>query len=164
MVADSLAKRDLDALTNFETAGNLLTTQAPTRYAVRQVIDQELQASLVRRENAARQSRFRSGGDPSAGDEIFVTPEDKENERKKKKQEEKEALLKSSAVKRDFFGRIIETRPLQEVDGNATCEKKKRQEKEREKREERKVWVTYHEGMNNAVRKPISLAELVSGL
>lgn len=55
-------------------------------------------------------------------------------------------------VMRDFFGRIIESKPLAELDGN--CDRRRRHE-------ERKVWVTYHEGLNNAVRKPISLKEFL---
>lgn len=61
-----------------------------------------------------------------------------------------------TAIKKDFFGRVVEARPLSELDRNA-AEKKAR-------REERKVWVTFHEGLNNAVRKPISLQEFMTGL
>jgi chromosome transmission fidelity protein 18 len=58
-------------------------------------------------------------------------------------------------IKRDFFGRIIEAKALAELDRNAET---------RVRTEERKVWVTYHEGLNNAVRKPISLKDFLSGL
>lgn len=61
-----------------------------------------------------------------------------------------------TVVKKDFFGRVIEAKPLAEVDGNLREKKAKR--------EERKVWVTYHEGLNNAVRKPMSLQEFLRGL
>lgn len=59
-------------------------------------------------------------------------------------------------MKRDFFGRVIEARPLSELDSNSA--------ERRAKREEHKVWVTYHEGLNNAVRKPMSLEEFLKGL
>lgn len=65
--------------------------------------------------------------------------------------DDKPAIL----VKRDFFGRVIEAKPLAELDGNS---------EKRVRKEERKVWVTYHEGLNNAVRKPISLMEFMRGL
>lgn len=59
-------------------------------------------------------------------------------------------------VKRDFFGRIILAQPLAELAGNS--------EEKRAKREEQNVWITYHEGLNNAVRKPMSLHEFMRGL
>lgn len=61
----------------------------------------------------------------------------------------------TTLIKKDFFGRVIEAIPLFDIDGNG--EKMAR-------KEERKVWVTFHEGMNNAVRKPISMGEFLRGL
>ena len=68
-------------------------------------------------------------------------------------------------IKRDFFGRIIQTavRPLSESDGN-NADKRKACSNNVLGKAETKVWVTYHEGMNNAVRKPITLDELLRGL
>ena len=65
---------------------------------------------------------------------------------------------KVAIVKRDFFGRVIvnEARAPSKEDG-----------KERTRRENVKgnrIWVTYNEGFSNAVKKPISLAELMRGL
>lgn len=57
-------------------------------------------------------------------------------------------------VKKDFFGRIIQAQPLAELAGSA-AEKRAGQDK---------VWVTFHEGLNNAVRKPMMLGEFLSGL
>ncbi|KAL2135726.1 hypothetical protein VTI74DRAFT_7243 [Chaetomium olivicolor] len=143
---------DLDALATFETASAyILASQAPTRYAVRQVLDQELQKTLAQKETAARQARLRSGG-PIVP--IDKSVDDKENLPAVNKAEEK------ATVKRDFFGRVIVERPLAETDGNAAG--KKRRERE-ESKERTKVWVTYHEGINNAVRKPISLEEFLRG-
>lgn len=64
---------------------------------------------------------------------------------------------KSAAkVKRDFFGRIIkETAPLKERDmnrGSASSGSKVR------------VWVKYNEGLNNAVRRPITLNDFMKAL
>jgi chromosome transmission fidelity protein 18 len=61
----------------------------------------------------------------------------------------------ATLIKKDFFGRVIEAKPLAELDRNS---------EKRARREERKVWVTFHEGLNNAVRKPISLGEFLRGL
>ncbi|KAI8249047.1 Chromosome transmission fidelity protein 18 [Colletotrichum sp. SAR 10_77] len=144
---------DLDALAIYETAGGLLlSSSAPTRYAVRQCLDQELQKTVILREAAARQARFKAGN-PMGLEEAPVQV-DKENIIK----EQEKALEKS--VKKDFFGRIIPTRPLGEVDPNGTKRKKQREET----KEDIKVWVTYHEGLNNAVRKPISFGEFMKGL
>ena len=138
--------RDLDALSTYETAANLLSSQAPTRYAVRQVIDQELQKTLLTLQAQARQARFLAGGDPTSSAPLPVI------ETKKILEDASSA----TAVKKDFFGRVIEARPLAELVGNDVENKIKR--------EETKVWVTYHEGLNNAVRKPMSLQEFMRGM
>ena len=142
---------DLDALSTFETAASLVSSQAPVRYAVRQVLDQELQRTIAHREALARQARFQAGGAGQLGVSALPTPrfDDKENAKR---------IVgdAKTAVKRDFFGRIVEARPLAEVDGNSMDR--------RQREEPGKVWVTYHEGLNNAVRRPISLQEFLRGL
>ncbi|KAI0193254.1 hypothetical protein EV127DRAFT_12786 [Xylaria flabelliformis] len=148
---------DLDLLATFETSAAVVHgTQAPTRYAVRQVLDQELQKANLLRENAARQARYKAGNPHGSDDYVF---DDKENANVAKGQ-----ALPAIQVKKDFFGRVIklEARPLSESDGNS-ADKRKTGSKPLGK-EETKVWVTYHEGMNNAVRKPITLDELLRGL
>ncbi|KAM0563748.1 hypothetical protein ACHAPJ_001480 [Fusarium lateritium] len=145
---------DLDVLATFETGASLLLpSAAPTRYAVRQVLDQELRKTLVEREALARQSRFQAGN--PLGHVEHLSSEKLLNSKKHALEEsDKDATL----IKRDFFGRIIEARPLAEITGNTPQQKAKKEEKER------KVWVTYHEGLNNAVRKPMSLQEFMRGL
>ncbi|KAI0203725.1 hypothetical protein F4808DRAFT_457436 [Astrocystis sublimbata] len=148
---------DLDMLSTYESsAAMLLGTQAPTRYAVRQVLDQELQKANILRENVARQARYKAGNPHSSEDYVF---DNKENA-----SVGKASALPIMPVKKDFFGRVVqaEVRPLSESDGNST-DKRKPGSKPLGK-EENKVWVTYHEGMNNAVRKPITLNELLRGL
>ena len=67
-------------------------------------------------------------------------------------------LTGDAALKRDFFGRVIQE-PIRDTketqNGNPSDETAKAG---------RKVWVTYHEGFSNAVRKPISMGELLAGL
>lgn len=144
---------DLDALSTYETASNLISSQAPVRFAVRQVLDAELQRTLLQREKAARQARFTGElvSTSAAAAKSLLPLDNKEN---------LEAIIENAkhetVVKKDFFGRVIEAKPLAEVDGNLREKKAKR--------EERKVWVTYHEGLNNAVRKPMSLQEFLRGL
>ncbi|KAM0279850.1 hypothetical protein ACHAQH_004401 [Verticillium albo-atrum] len=143
---------DLDALSVFETATSLLSVQAPTRYAVRQVLDQELQASTVRRENEARQARFQ-GGNP-LGNDVPSTRVEKESVEQKRLK----VLALANRAKKDFFGRIIEEKPLQEVEGDENGAARAVRE------QPVRIWVSYHEGLNNAVRKPISLQELMKGM
>jgi chromosome transmission fidelity protein 18 len=156
----NLGIRDLDVLATYETAGALaLGMQAPTRYAVRQVLDQELQKTMALREAAARQARFKSGN--AAGVNVDYIFDDKENVTMKTGTKNKEFFATGtggSDVKKDFFGRVIveKPRPLGEGDGNAG--------ERATAKPAINVWVTFHEGQNNAVRKPISLQEFLRGL
>ncbi|CRK40365.1 hypothetical protein BN1723_004795 [Verticillium longisporum] len=143
---------DLDALAVYETATSMLSVQAPTRYAVRQVLDQELQASIARRENEARQARFQ-GGNPLGNDVPSTRVEKAAIEHKRLK-----VLALADRVRKDFFGRVIEEKPLQEGEGDGHGADRAAQD------QPIRVWVSYNEGLNNAVRKPISLQELMRGM
>ncbi|KAK4100215.1 hypothetical protein N658DRAFT_473394 [Parathielavia hyrcaniae] len=162
---------DLDALATFETASAyMLASQAPTRYAVRQVLDQELQKTLAQKETASRLARLRNGGVTTA---ITTTMTDSHHRRlfldddKENKGAAARAGIRVNKfrVKRDFFGRVLVERPLSEADGNAAGggEKSGRRVRDESGQGAGKVWVTYHEGLNNAVRKPISLEEFMRG-
>ncbi len=145
----------MDTLITFETGlsgtGGAL---APVRYAVRQVMDQEYQKNIIVREKSARQARYRAGN-PHEG--IDAVLQDKENH-------VYQIQDKVSDVKRDFFGRVVqEAMPLQEIDGNAEVDAKGRHSKKGLK-EDGKVWVSFHEGFSNAVRKPITIEELLRDL
>lgn len=162
----NLGYSDLDVLSTFETAGaHVLATQVPVRYAVRQVLDQELHKTKALRETAARQARFRAGG--SANDETATAMDldmmasssnDKENAGQKGR-----PVIAQPLVKKDFFGRVIVEKapPLHETDGNSSNHKRKGNHVPVA---EHKVWVTYHEGLNNAVRKPLALEEFMKDL
>jgi chromosome transmission fidelity protein 18 len=145
----------LDTLVTFETASISGSAPAPVRYAVRQVLDQEHQKNIIVRENAARQARYKAGNPDDKVD--FSFSDTKEN----KGHHAKERVL---GAKKDFFGRVIqETMPLQEIDGNAEGDGRK--EKARGKgKDDNKVWVSFHEGFSNAVRKSITVEELLRGL
>lgn len=111
-------------LSTFETAGaHVLATQIPVRYAVRQVLDQELQKTISQRENAARQARFRGGmsaADIEMLDGGILLHDDKENAG-----DGKNPLIVPTIVKKDFFGRVIMEKPLHEIDGNSNGQKGK---------------------------------------
>lgn len=150
---------DIDALSTLETGGPCLPAfQArPTRYAVRQVLSQELQRVFALREAAARQARYAAGhatsSSLSASSAALAVG---------KPAKAKGAVgigaraCGSTVVKKDFFGRVIETPSLAQG-GNAGSGK-------RSMRHRSRVWVTFHEGLNNAVTKPISLDEFMQVL
>ncbi|KAI9737816.1 MAG: hypothetical protein M1834_009185 [Cirrosporium novae-zelandiae] len=143
----------LDTLVTFQTASSSSTSHAPVRYAIRQVLDQEYQKEIVRVRAQAREARL--GYPVSQPDSLDLTM-DKENA----------SLLnpkttKTPTVRRDFFGRIIN-----EVRRPALTEKEElRKKKARSTRnEENQVWISFHEGFSNAVRKPITLEDLLREL
>ncbi|KAG9230624.1 hypothetical protein BJ875DRAFT_408564 [Amylocarpus encephaloides] len=143
----------LDMLITFETTPSTAAAPAPVRYAVRQVLDQEYQKNIIARENAARQARYRAGNLDGTVDFAFT-----------KSKGENDFLPEEREVgpRKDFFGRTIKETPmpLGEIDGNAEVEKRKG----KGGKDDGKVWVSYHEGFSNAVRKPITIEELFRGL
>lgn len=153
---------DIETLATFETAGAYaLAAQAPTRYAVRQVLDQELQKAMAVRETAARQARFKAG----SGGADYSFDDDKENRVKGKTanaQQQLRLAAEAGAVKKDFFGRVIAEAPRPLGDASMGAENRRRMAAEQAAKA--KVWVTFNEGLNNAVRKPISLDEFLAGL
>lgn len=120
---------------------------------MRQVLEQEFQLFCTRRGAAARQARFAVGGS---------TKFDKHDDGDKENlpaQAGDGGKRKPKAAKRDFFGRIVaneETvREASSANNKAVGPKGG---------DANRIWVSYHEGFSNAVRKPITLAELMSGL
>lgn len=113
---------------------------APVRYAVRQVLDQEYRKETIRKQSDVLTTK--SGLGKATSDPAGATSK----------------AMKEDVVKRDFFGRVIQE-PVRE--------KKDTEEQnpvDESSKAGRKVWVTYHEGFSNAVRKPISMGELLAGL
>lgn len=111
------------------------------------------------RENAARQARYKAGNLDDDGDYSFAK-ENKEN----KKHHAQERVIDAT---RDFFGRVIKEREvvvLGEVDGNGDEGRAKKGKGKGGKKDDNKVWVSFHEGFSNAVRKPITIEELMRGL
>lgn len=75
------------------------------------------------------------------------------------------AALAAVKVKRDFFGRVIvnEAQPQRKHSNHKGDTDGDMKDKNGKEKEEHKVWVSFHEGFSNAVRKPISLRELMGG-
>ncbi|KAL6881708.1 hypothetical protein HDV57DRAFT_497101 [Trichoderma longibrachiatum] len=148
---------DIDSLATYETASSILTSQPPARYAIRQVLDQELRRTLALRETNARQARFQAGRSPGEGEQAQPLSLLGGKKNKKGDDDSEMAVVEDGlVVKRDFFGRIIQAQALADVKGGL-MEKKAAAGQE-------KVWVTFHEGLNNAVRKPMTLREFLGGL
>ncbi|KAF7511875.1 hypothetical protein GJ744_003108 [Endocarpon pusillum] len=142
----------LDSLARFESTKTTSSSgpPAPVRYAVRQVLDQEHRREIqrIRSENCSARATGQNRLDaPHTGDDG-----NKENATDTSVKKN----VSAAAGKRDFFGRIInEARP-----GSAGQGMKSAASKAVQKAEER-VWVSFHEGFSNAVRKPITLREFL---
>jgi chromosome transmission fidelity protein 18 len=120
-------------------------------HSVRQILDQEYRKETVKKQSESSQFKFTKPESQSS--EKTVNTEGSEGIAGKKYTRD------NPGIKRDFFGRIInETTP-----GPA---KKfgESQRKSMSRKLERSVWVTFHEGFSNAVRKPISMSELLADL
>lgn len=156
--------RPIDTLSTFATASDSKTSTSaqPTRYAVRQVLDQE--SVRFRAQQAAEARRARHGG---LGD----MPHTDDSHQLSASTNPTDATAPNTVVsfkpKRDFFGRVIATaEDTQEGSNNrgrsgSTVGQPKGAEPGSNKG---RIWVSYHEGFSNAVRKPISLRELMEGL
>ena len=148
--------RPLDDLTNFETASQT-GPATPARYAVRQALDQEYQKYLIKRDAAARLGRYQAGG--KAGDGAAPAKDNKEGVRAVA---ERTIATKLDVPTRDFFGRIIDNAHLRSRHGLEASEDVESQNANTNG-EHGKVWVSFHEGFSNAVRKPITLEEMMRG-
>ncbi|KAK8159518.1 chromosome transmission fidelity protein 18 [Phyllosticta citrichinensis] len=146
----------LDAFARFETMTvTRATSNEKVRYGVRQILDAELKREAARLEFEARK---RWGGvvDDVADDVERMGVEDAAAAA--------QAVAKKIVVKKDFFGRVVVKEvPVVPAGEEGEAELKRRRKKE-EGKEAGRVWVSYHEGFSNAVRKPITLAELLGGL
>lgn len=134
----------LDQLASFETLN--LKKDEKVRYAVRSVLDAEWKKETTKLDVEARKRR----GGQLAGDIPLVAEQ---------KLEAKAVPTAGEEVSRDFFGRVIKARPL--ADGEEPPEKKANIPK---RGDEGRIWVSFNEGFSNAVRKPITLDDLMRGL
>ena len=160
----------LDDLGLFASASPCATSSGgdagKVRYAVRQVLEQEWRKETTRRETDARMKR--AHGLP----EIMDEGEANKGTPGKGFEHPNDAAValtyKPKAVKRDFFGRpIAPSKKLMRLP-SAGCGDAMRGDKadgEGSVPEAGvRVWVTHNEGYSNAVKKPITLKELLEGL
>ncbi|KAH9880513.1 hypothetical protein IAQ61_000805 [Plenodomus lingam] len=137
----------LDVLASFETLS--IKRDDKARYAVRSVLEQEWRKESALREMANRKRRGGQDDDEhlssSAQTEVKTT-------------EQKAAEANNKMGKRDFFGRIIvETEKSRKED-------KRKQDSGEMHGDVGRIWVSFHEGFSNAVRKPITIDDLLRGL
>ncbi|TPR07842.1 Electron transfer flavoprotein subunit alpha, mitochondrial domain protein [Aspergillus niger] len=121
---------------------------APVRYAIRQVLDQE-----YRKENIRKQS------EPLTTSKIGKKSSGKSADGQSKDDGDARKPAHGPNVKRDFFGRVIKEPTPPPSDESPETAKQNETLKAG-----RRVWVTYHDGFSNAVRKPISMGELLAEL
>ncbi|KAL1954547.1 hypothetical protein VTO42DRAFT_1057 [Malbranchea cinnamomea] len=157
----------LDVLTSFsKVKGTPLATtgsSGPVRYAIRQVLEQEYRKEVVRRQAELQQKRL-GGAEASPASEFASVTGNKA----KSDDTTSKLFSLSSGPKRDFFGRIIADKPVEtnthgtDKNNDQTASNKGHSKGKEDK--ELKVWVSYHEGFSNAVRKVITMKELLSSL
>lgn len=68
---------------------------------------------------------------------------------------------KKNEVKKDFFGRVVAVNEEVKEDEEEGGSKRKKAKGEEPKET---VWLSFHEGFSNAVRKGVTLDEFMSGL
>lgn len=134
----------LDTLCTFETGGSGFgDSSGKTRYAIRQVLEQEWRKEELRLAEESRLARFGvSTLAPAAPASKLgaVLPDDE---------------LMKRTIARDFFGRPIAA---------LAPEAQKTKDAEAKEKQGPSVWIAFHEGYSNAVRKPITLAEFMKDL
>ncbi|EEP81502.1 conserved hypothetical protein [Uncinocarpus reesii 1704] len=148
----------LDSLASFfNTKGTSMASagsSAPVRYAVRQVLDQEYRKDLLKRQAQSRQDRY---DNPRS----LASKRSNNTEQSKENQGSDAKSSRLTGPKRDFFGRVIVN--SESLPSRSTEEGKNQKLDGQKQRDEKKVWVSYHEGFSNAVRKRITMHELMSG-
>lgn len=166
-------KSPIDILTSFETLSRATdqpdlaaAVTLPARYIIRQALDQEFRKYSLLQSAEMRQARFTKGADigiptdsPSSSIVVDELPADK-------------TVITSSTTslkpRRDFFGRIITIQQQQQDDGvlrnsDGETEVKGGMITRGKSGMNNQVWVSFNEGFSNAVRKPITIEELMMG-
>ncbi|KAF1835921.1 chromosome transmission fidelity protein 18 [Decorospora gaudefroyi] len=139
----------LDVLATFETLGS--KNDDKVRYAVRSVLEQDWRKESVLRDQSNRNRR----GGQTEHDELSSSLSARKEE---KSTEDKVAAANKKAIKRDFFGRVmVETEKSRKDDQRKKASGEMQGDVGR-------IWVSFHEGFSNAVRKPVSIDDIMRGL
>jgi len=170
----------IDTLSTYHVSSSKTKTSSatqPTRYAIRQVLDQELRKTKALQ---ASQIRIARGSGALTGS-INDQAEDKENRNPGPESQalDQQQQQKPAKVKRDFFGRPIAgaslPTPPPELGGNIDASMIAKSTAAKGKArgadaggsvggdEGGRIWMSFNEGFSNAVRKPITLGDLMDG-
>jgi chromosome transmission fidelity protein 18 len=136
----------LDVLATFETLAGKKDDKG--RYAVRSVLEQEWRKESALREQANRKRR---GGQDENDEET-------EADKKEEQTTEEKVAEANKAVKRDFFGRVVV-----ETD-KSRKEARRKQDSGEMQGNVGRIWVSFHEGFSNAVRKPVTIDDIMRDL
>ncbi|KAL8826417.1 MAG: hypothetical protein Q9170_007412 [Blastenia crenularia] len=146
----------VDTLTSFETASSDGAAISMTRYAVRQALDQEYQKT--RMSQTANTGRVRLGVNGAYHEALHISRNVGNDSRSL---DEKGP---ATVVKRDFFGRIVQDLPGSEEEAKEIGQEGCSQHVDPKRESRGKVFISFHEGYSNAVRKPITFRALMGGL
>ena len=164
----------VDVLSHFETmtlTADAQASRAPTRYAVRQALVQELDKYLLRRNAETKREKYRALNPEEDGDDESSAVNSNETMVNKAPHLSSSAKISSNNkdVKRDFFGRIVDVGATTSSGGVVPGQGLHHRDDTTNaaagggNRKDGNVWVSFNEGYSNAVRKPITLEELMRG-
>ncbi|KAL8765153.1 MAG: hypothetical protein Q9209_007685 [Squamulea sp. 1 TL-2023] len=148
----------VDALTSFETAASRGPASSTARYAIRQALDQEYQKSVVGQRASAGQARIGIGRNVPLHKAADATKNKGQTGLPRKESEH------AITPKRDFFGNFIEDDGCKLEKTNGRRPSTDPYDRASSEKGGGKIFVSFHEGYSNAVRKPITLDDLMRGL
>ncbi|KAL8996335.1 MAG: hypothetical protein Q9169_004135 [Polycauliona sp. 2 TL-2023] len=148
----------VDALTTFETSACTGLASSTTRYAICQALDQEYQKSVAGQRASMGQDGTGAGSNTPPNRTADIPRSGASNS----------VLGKANglinAPKRDFFGRVVKDDEHGLDEANGQRRSSNPGNRAQGKKEDRQIFVSFHEGYSNAVRKPITLDDLMRGL
>ncbi|KAL8693749.1 MAG: hypothetical protein Q9218_001494 [Villophora microphyllina] len=145
----------VDALALFKTASCSGPTTSIARYAIRQALDQEHQKYLVRQKATTAQAKLGAAG--SLDPKPYLSKTGRQSSQYGKDG------AQPAAPKRDFFGRIVKEHAADSEAPEASRWDANPKGQFSGTKNGGKIFVSFHEGYSNAVRKPIILDELMRG-
>ncbi|KAL8818669.1 MAG: hypothetical protein Q9223_002742 [Gallowayella weberi] len=148
----------VDTLTSFETATCGGPASSTTRYAIRQALDQEYQKFIVGQRPVASQAWLGSDSNAMLRQGATASKQGCQSSPNEK------GSGQLTAPKRDFFGRIIKENTLDLDQTNRRRPSADSNDRASSEKKGGRVFVSFHEGYSNAVRKPITLDDLLKGL
>ena len=151
-------RRPVDALTSFETAACGGPASSTTRYAIRQALDQEYRKIVVGHRPIMGQTR------PGAGSNMPSNKLARIPKLDVPKSDRGKGSGRINAPKRDFFGRIVKDDEYVLERANGRRQSMNPIDRAHGEKRAGQIFVSFHEGYSNAVRKPITLDDLMRGL